>query len=188
MATYRTGVVTSFPIVGGPAYNTFHFRTEDGIDVATELQRATDALEDAFTNLRGQVPNTVQYTHDGRWVEISDSSIVQVTGFSLTGTASGTFDWLPGMSTICVGWGSASAARSGKGRTFISPWAENANTNGVPSATAVQAVRDFAAIIVGAGGVGFGSFAIHSPTFNLTRDIVSANVRPRWASLRSRRD
>lgn len=188
MGTYRTGVVTNFPIVGGPAYNTFHFRTEDGIDVPVELQRATDALEDAYANLRGQNPSSVQWVHDGRWVEISDSSIVQTTGWSAQGTASGTFDWLPGMSTICVGWTTASAARSGKGRTFISPWGENSNSNGVPTATAVNAVRAFATALVTASGVGFGAFAVHSPTFNLTRDIVGANVRPVWASLRSRRD
>lgn len=189
MGIARTTLQVIYPGTGGPGYCTFHFRDDGDGGRQAALQTATDALETAFLNLRGGYLSNVQWGTDGRWVDIQTDEIIDTDGWSFTGTATGSLDTLPGQCTLVVGWGSSSAARSARGRTFLSGFNESDSTNGVPNATCLGRARALGASIVSFNGtIGNGAFVVYSPTYGLSRDITRSAVRPIWASLRSRRD
>lgn len=189
MGTWRTTVQTDYVAPGGPGFSTFHFRDDADGGLEDALQVATNALKTAYTAVAAGLPAAVLHGTEGRWVEVNTQEIVDVDGWSQRGLISSVQDALPGMTQLCVGWGTAVASKSGRGRTFLAGWGEPANQDGVPTAATLSAGRAFGAAIVDFNAtIGNGSFGVYSPTYELMRDITRSAVKPKWASLRSRRD
>lgn len=189
MGVARISLQVAYPGTGGPGYCTFHFRDDGDGDRAAALQVATDALETAFTTLRGGYQSNIVWGTDGRWVDVDTEEIIDTDGWSLAGTSVGSVDILPPATTLVVGWGSSSASRSARGRTFLSGFNESDSINGVPSSAALGRARALGSSIVNFNGtLGNGAFVIYSPTYRVSRDITRSAVRPIWAVLRSRRD
>lgn len=189
MGVCRTTLQVVYPGNGGPGYCTFHFRDDADGDRQAALQVATDALETAFTNLRGGLLSNVQWGTDGRWVDVDTEEIIDTDGWSFVGTATGSLDTLPPATTLVVGWGTPSAARSARGRTFLSGFNESDSTAGVPNAACLTRARALGTSIVNFNDtLGNGAFVVYSPTYRISRDITRSAVRPLWAVLRSRRD
>lgn len=189
VAVWRTTVQTDYPAVGGPGYSTFHYRDDADGGLEDALQGATDALIAAYTALAPTLPAAVLMGTEGRWVDVADDRIVDVDGASVRGGITQVQDPLPPATTLCVSWGTTTAARSGRGRTFLSGFGEPASTDGAPTAACLAAARAMGASLVNFNGtVGNGAFVVYSRATGVSRDITRSAVRPIWAVLRSRRD
>lgn len=188
MAVWRTVVRTDYPGTGGPGYNTFHFRDDADGGLNDALVAAQEALRAAYVEISAVMPLGRTFTHDGQWVDINDARIEVTPGWLRASTAS-TSENLPPATTLCVGWRSGLASRSGRGRTFLSGFGEAQSEGGVPNTAVMDAAAAFGQAIVDfSASFGNGAFVIHSPTTGLSRDITSTATRRQWAVLRSRRD
>lgn len=190
MGTWRTTVRYTYGTLGGPGYSTFHFRDDADGGLEDAIQNAADALQAAYTLLRPSLPTTTAITGEGRWVDVNTDEVVETPVWTVNGTLSTTNGYLPPATTLVIGWRTATAARSGRGRTFLSGYTEDSNSaTGSPTQPVLDGARAMAASIVSFNNtVGNGAFCIYSPTYGLSRDIQGAAVRNVWAVLRSRRD
>ena len=188
MPTYRTTVRTLYAATGGPGYSTFYFRDEPEIAPGAGLQAATNALRDAFTALRTQLPTTTVMDTDGRFVEEGGDLLFNVTGWTVSGTLTGQAP-LPPASQLCVTWRTASNTRSGRGRTFLAGWGTGATVDGTPTGDVVNAGLAFAAEIIDFNAsADNGAFGVWSRSQGVLRDITGRSITDQWAVLRSRRD
>jgi len=114
-----------------------------------------------------------------------------------------TSDALPPNLALPVSWKTATAGRSGHGRTFLPGWAENANTaEGGPSSAVLTAVGDYIDAMLGSTnfdlaivsyytGHTYGGSTGHKtiPTPRVTPDIhavVSGKAPTKFGTMRSR--
>lgn len=97
---------------------------------------------------------------------------------------------LPPSNQIVVGWKTASATRSGRGRTFIGPLQYAVvDDAGSPAAPVLSLVRNAAAALVSAqDNITQGGIGVWSTKQSLFRDFTGSTVRDTFAVLRSRRD
>lgn len=190
MGIVRTTVRTDFTSTGGPGYSTFHFRDDADGGRQAAIQNAANALQAAYTLLRPGMPESTLMAGEGRWVDVDTEEVFETPVWTVRGAVAGTAQYLPPATTLVIGWRTGTAARSGRGRTFLSGYTEEHNTgNGSPTQPPVDQARALGASIVNFNDtLGNGAFVVYSPTYRIARDIVGSAVRPRWAVLRSRRD
>lgn len=185
---FRYAVRLDYPNGGGPGYNIWHFR---GPTAGTDSQQAVDAIQ-AFYQA------CIAYYQGGTTITGPDDVVADVDtgaptfeavdGFSL-GPVAGTSTLPPALQAV-VGWRTASATRSGRGRTFVGPLSGGAaQADGTPGpellaamATGAQAVLDYN------GTIDDGALGVWSPTTSTFRDFTGFRIRDVFAVLRSRRD
>jgi len=193
MPLYRLSVKIDAPALGGDGANVWHIRTGGGLNEDGAANTAIGWLEDFYNLIAPLTPTTCSFSFEGTAVEIAVEEPTMLEGLD-TWTTSGTSanDYLPPANCIVVGWRTSLATRSGRGRTFLGPFANNvSDATGTPSSGALSTIRGAADALVSAStgadpeGV---AVAVWSPTDNLARDITGASVRDQFAVLRSRRD
>lgn len=187
MATWRTQVQHDGTWTGGPGFNVFHFRDADSGDPLVQLQAAADALETFYAGLAPLFPATSTFSHNGEWLDIAESTVLETEPWSADGSASG--GYAPAQTCIVAGWRTSVRTRSGRGRTFLGPPAlSTAQSDGTIVETALSGVRARATELATFGqGLQRGSFVVYSPTEGVARDMVGASVRDVFAHLTSRR-
>lgn len=185
---YRAVVELSYAQGGGPGVNVWHFEAGD----PGEVQSAVDALETFYEGTAAcwQPGMTVTMPNEVlAGIETGAPEYESVDGWSrLSDNASGGV--LAPVLQLVVGWRTAAATRSGRGRTFIGPLGSNmADTQGTPSAfllssadTAANSIVVFNALL---GGAQIGVWSETTATF---RPINAYRIRDTFAVLRSRRD
>lgn len=188
MSVWRIPVKITFNGPGSPGYNVWHFRGATG--GSEFINEALAALGTFYTDIKSFMPGTTTVSSPPVITSVGPSPQYLVPGssFSIVGTSAS--PQLPMQTAICVTWYSNDATRSGRGRTFISPVSEAQSTDaGVPEPAAVTALKTAAGKIVTYNqGLNTGAFGIWSQKDGVLRDIVRTNVRPVFATLRSRRD
>jgi len=192
VAIFRVPVTIDNSLSGGPFMNIFHVRTiGPGGDDADQLGDALDALEDFYMGLRNVLPNgTVVRFGEGMIKDPLGDPTYQAddpraipTGTQLVGSPAT-------LLAITISWRTASASRSGRGRTFVGPFNGGVIADdGTPNNQVVDQVRGQAAALVSAsGGPGGWAFGVLSVKQGLLRDFTGSSVRDRWSFLSSRRD
>lgn len=191
MPIYRTVVETRGAMLGGVGVNTWHFRTPGSpTSDATALQAASDALETFYAAyITSIAPSNVTVSAPSLWIELAEEpTSVQLDPWSTASTGSNTT--LPSAVALVVGWRTALAARSGRGRTFINPVRSTlVEANGTPTTAAVTAMATAGLALINAfDAPATGAFVVWSPTDGVGRDFVNVAVQDKFAVLRSRRD
>lgn len=184
---YRYVVSLNYPQGGGPGANIWHFRALSQADT----QPVIDAIEAFYVPLLPFFQQGMQVVGPDEAVngiEGDSPEYEPQTGFTLTSTDSGPV--APPMCQAVVGWRTASATRSGRGRTFVGPFGEDSiDTNGSLSAALLTACNAAGQTVVDFNdSLGNGAIGVWSPTQNVLRDITGRRVRDQFAVLRSRRD
>lgn len=191
MTTYRAVVTIASPDIGGTGVNIFHL-SDGGTDPGdTAWNDAIDALGDFYNGVTSKVPSSTTFAFDGELIEVEGGSSSSVTGlhtFSIIGGT--TVQGLPVANTICVGWRTGVHTRSGMGRTFLGPIAQDTNgADGKPTQAVVDDVKDAAdGLIAAVDAISGVDFVVWSPTLHASRVITSSVIHRKYAILRSRRD
>lgn len=191
MSTWRLTVEISNPILGGTGVNIWHLRDNGEANPDPEIDAMIDNLADFYTTVCQWSSTRTTYSFDGELVQVGDPSPDLKTGrhtFSISGTASA--DDLPPANCIVVGWRTALAGRSGRGRTFLGPIPVTVNQdNGTPIETARAALQAAADNLIAQQDDPLnGAFGVWSVKQQVIRDFASARVANEFAVLRSRRD
>lgn len=191
MPIYRSVVETRGAMLGGVGVNTWHFRTPGSpTSDATALQAASDALEAFYaTYITSIAPSNVTVSSPSLWIELAEEpTSVQLDPWTTASTGSNTT--LPSAVALVVGWRTALAARSGRGRTFINPVRSTlVETNGTPTTAAVTSMATAGLTLINTfDAPATGSFVVWSPTDQVGRDFTNVAVQDKFAVLRSRRD
>lgn len=191
MAIFRINVGLSWAGEGGPGVNTWHFRDSGGPLQGEDVEGAMQALKDFYTGCIGIYSNDVVVTAPAEVIQdpYGAPEYFATTGWTLAGQGGG--GKAPPATAAVVGWRTASATRSGRGRTFLSPITTAAiDANGTIGPTQLAALQSAANALVAWGDdeAVNGAFGVWSPTQSLFRDFTGARVRDRWAVLTSRRD
>jgi len=191
MAIYRIPVrLEGTATPGGPWLNILHVSTQPAGQPG-DLGEALDAIQGFYEGVRGFIANTTTITIGEGMIRdplgspeyVDDDRRVLVGG----GAAGQN---LSALLAVVVGWRTASATRSGRGRTFVGPLVLSANEgNGTPSPQVLTAINNAASALVNdsqaANGWAFGVLSTRQGTF---RDVAGHSVRDRFAFLSSRRD
>lgn len=193
MSIWRTSVEIQHASLGGHGSNTFHFRTLTGAtpgELATQLDAASVALKAFYDAIATIYPTSNNVRHEGEWITVDEVEPEAVLTAAWDSGGGGGADGLSPLLCIVVGWRSLLAAKSGRGRTFIgpvaTPLAQSDGTIDTAGLATVQAAAN--ALIAAFTGAGDGAFVVWSPTDNVGRDWVTAQVRDQFAYLSSRRD
>jgi hypothetical protein len=184
---FRYAVQIDYPDGGGPAYNLWHLR---GDTIGADVQLGIDAIQGFYNALLAYYQGGAVITGPDEvtaGIEGGSPTFEAVDGFSL-GPVAGTSTLAPVLQAV-VGWRTASATRSGRGRTFVGPLAVAASdADGTPSGGFITAMQNAAQVIVDNNdALDTGAVGVWSPTQNLLRDITGYRVRDVFAVLRSRR-
>ena len=186
--TYRVNVNIQYPQTGGPGLNTWHFRHED--IAALDLDGVLGVLQNFYIGIRSFYDGATTISCPDEIIEdpYGSPTYQSVTGWSVLGNGTGLN--MPPSDQVVVTWRTASATRSGRGRTFIGPLVSGLlEDNGTIQAGSLQLIRDAAAALVSESLTdGNWAFGVYSRTDSLLRDFTASNVRDRFAVLRSRRD
>ena len=192
MAIVRIPVTLDYAPDGGPGMNVWHARTvsDSGNDFTEQLTEAVEALETFYDSIRSIYQTTTQIRIGEAMIRdpLGSPEYVPDIARSVNGqSVSGAFSPLL---AICVSWRTASATRSGRGRTFLGPLASNiGQDDGTPVTATIGVIQSAAAALVSASQTPFGwSLGVLSPTTGLFRDFTGSQVRDRFAYLSSRRD
>lgn len=191
MSIYRVPVEIDYDGTGGPGVNVWHLSATGLVqNEELNLAEALDALEAFYTKL-------VSFYYGQTRIKIGQGIIKDPLGApeyvpddlrTVSGTSGAQG---PNLVQIVVGWRTASATRSGRGRTFIGPLAGAANdaATGGPTAGIVTAVQTAATELVedsaSANGWAIGVLSTKTGVF---RETTGASVKNRFGVLRSRRD
>lgn len=189
MATYRYNVGVSWPGIGSPGVNVWHFRTDNDPDDFTDGPIAL--IKQLYAAINGSFPTPVTWTGPSEAIQdpYGSPTYAPVTSWSLTGAGSS----LTGnrSTQACITWRTNSATRSGRGRTFLGPLAPDAVDTGTGRLAAglVSTLQSAAnALVSGNGNIANGAVGVFSRSDGVLRDITQARVRDIPAVLRSRRD
>lgn len=171
---------------GGPGVNVWHFRFQNGFGDAVGC---VNALSTFYESLKPLYANGVTIRFPDHAVEVGGghqeySSSVQ-SFFGGTGGAG----YAPLPTAIVAGWRTATATRSGRGRTFIGPLASSVvGPDGTPTDSAIALLQASATkLVADSKAQTLAALGVYSPTTGLFRDFQSARVRDVFATLRSRR-
>lgn len=190
MATFKIDVNLSWAGTGSPGVNVFHMRADTTDPFTAQVQDAVDALQAMYAGLANNLPNSMKVSIGDEVVKdpYGSPEYEPVTGWEVTGT--GGPDYLPMATCVVIGWRTASATRSGRGRTFIGPLAPAVlGADGTPNVDAMNDFRLAGTNLVNTStGWTQAAMGIYSPTDSVLRDITSSSVQDRFAVLRSRRD
>lgn len=191
MAIYRIPVrIEGTTTPGGPWMNILHVSTQPGGQPG-DLGEALDALEAFYTALRNYFSTAVQVIIGEGMIEDPGGSPQYVDDDRrvVVGAAASPAN-LSALLAVVVSWRTASATRSGRGRTFLGPFVTLANeNNGTPAPDLLSRINVAAQALVedsqSANGWAFGVLSTTQGTF---RPVTGHSVRDRFAVLRSRRD
>ena len=188
MAIVRVPVRIEYPMDGGPGFNIWHVSTQPGGQPG-DLGEALDALTTFYTALKGYYPMPGKITIGEGMINDPLGSPTYVDDDSRSITTSGPTAGTPAFVALVCGWRTASATRSGRGRTFLGPFVTGAlESNGTPAPSTMLAVRNAATALVddsqSANGWAIGVLSTKQGTF---RETTGVTVRDRWAILSSRR-
>jgi hypothetical protein len=166
----------------------WNFRTENLL--GSEIQAAVDAIETFYDPLRSFMLASTVLTGPNEVVTdpLGAPTFDPVVGWSNTGgIGSGTS---PQVLQLVAGWRTSSATRSGRGRTFVGPWASIAmDSDGTPSSSLMAAMASAISTLVSAStGANGWAIGVLSRTDGVIRDVVGGRARDSWSVLRSRRD
>jgi len=189
MAIIRVPVRIEFANAGGPGFNIHHFSTQPGGQPG-DLGEALDALQAFYTAIRGLYTTTTKIVIGEGMINDPGGNPTYVDDDSRTVTGTATRTETPTMIALVVSWRTASATRSGRGRSFLGPVTGAAlQTDGTPDSALLNTVRnaaqDFVADSQSANGWAHGVLSTKQGTF---RETTGSTVRDRWSVLTSRRD
>lgn len=189
MAIFRVPARIDFPQAGGPGFNIWHVRTND--PQGAELEGALGALEDFYSAIAGLYPASASITlGEGIIKDPLGSPEFMPDDFRKV-VGAGAFTLSPSLLSIVVGWRTVSATRSGRGRTFLGPFAVGPQdqADGTPNGGTLNTIRAAAQELVSDSTAPTGwAVGVLSTKQGVLRDITGSSVRDRWAVLRSRRD
>jgi hypothetical protein len=193
MPVWRGTWTISNPALGGTGTNTWHCRT-----IAVSGDPAEKDQLDALNLNLGQfyvdvadiyaAQTTLNF--NGEWVRVDDDSGTIVRGGSNQVVVPGAGNPLPPSQCLVVGWGTNTASKSARGRTFLGPCTVGTlQDNGTPEEASRTLIEQAAADFIDSfDGVGNGAFGVWSIKQQVLRDFTDGRVANRFASLRSRRD
>lgn len=172
--------------------NTWHWRGDGEAEPPrSDLTEAIGALAEFYVALTDTpLAQGAAYTFDGTVTTVEAEPQVFDAGGSWAAGNAGSSQTLPPANCIVLGWGTQSATRRGRGRTFLGPIQSAVNeANGTPSAASLTAIRNAADdLLAFNAGEGNGAFGVYSRVDNVFRDFTSRTVHDKFAVLRSRRD
>lgn len=175
---------------GSPGVNIWHARLDEDPFVEADMNDILDMLKAFYDEVGNASPNTmlIEFRGEAQGILGAEGDTFSGTPWAVGG--SGGAGFLPPMDCMYVNWGTSTGGRSGRGRTFIGPLATVVGeSNGTPSETyrgALQGAADD--LIAASSGFSNGALGIFSRTDNVIRDLTTADVPNKFASLRSRRD
>ena len=203
MTIFRCPVNITFPGAGSPGANIWHFRTTGSIGSVENSQAnaLVGYLRTFYQSLNTLMPATTSITL-GTVTEVTTAREITPTFAAVTG--SGTGSAMQALSVV-VTWKTSIAARRGRGRTFLGPWATAiVQSDGTINDTSLTTIRASAAALVsssladGNGAIGVwgydaaklpGKANVRNPAdARIFRDFTSYQVRDLFGVLRSRRD
>lgn len=189
MAIYRLTVQLSWPGVGGPGTNTWHYRDADpDLPFSDDV---SETLQNFYTSVGGFLTPgmTISLAAQAVSVDQDPPTLVNISNPFSINTGSGSNGGVRS-AQACITWRSNVATRSGRGRTFVGPLATGAiDGDGTLTAAAYAQFRQAADELVDASTAGFnGALSIWSTKNQIGRDITSYTMRDRVAVLRSRND
>lgn len=189
MAIYRVPVRIEFANAGGPGFNIHHFSTQPG-GQAGDLGEALNALTAYYTAIKSLFASSTKIVLGEGMIEDPLGAPSYVDDDSRTVLGSGSSAATPTMVALVVSWRTASATRSGRGRSFLGPVAFGAlATDGTPEPGVLATVRNASVSFVNdsqsANGWAHGVLSAKQGTF---RPSTGSTVRDRWSVLTSRRD
>jgi hypothetical protein len=191
MATYRVPVDLAYAGGGSPGVNIWHVRDEGasgGIGGGGPSDMI-EAIHQFYVSCASIMSTKVVASFAGTVTTTGDSpEYADADPWSVTGT--GGADMLPASQCLVVSWGTSSATRSGRGRTFVGPlWIGLTDGNGKPGPVSLNVIRTAAAnLIADSTGNANGALVVYSPQSNIARDVLTARVATTYGVLRSRRD
>lgn len=191
MSVVRVSIDIDHVAVRGFGTNTFHLQTPGPAEAAlADLDAAMEALEEMYSGLTSICAGGVVFSFDGVYTTVDEDPTILSGDGEWTVTSGTAFPALPAATAMVLGWTTASATRSGKGRSFISPIAQNTSAgNGSPTTEAVTGARTQAQILLSHNASSPpATFVVWSPKNQVARLISGARVSNEYAVLRSRRD
>jgi hypothetical protein len=188
MAIYRVPITMSWSGQSEGAINVWHIRTLAG--ASTGLDAMVGHLKDFYTSLRNLYPSSVTIAAPPLAVSVGAEPEYAQLGDPWRVTGSGGAGFIAAPTALTVTWYTASATRSGRGRTFLGPLTAGLNSaDGTPSDENLPAIRAAAQSLVSASlSDGNGAIVVYSQVQSVGRDIVRSNVRDVWSVMRSRRN
>jgi hypothetical protein len=191
MPTVRIPVALEWSLASGsPGANIWHVRGDVTSGPGNDIQAMVDAIRDFYAECAGLFPNTMRARFYGEGSGVGDDAetFFPLTGWTVDGT--GTNEYMPPATALCVTWRTSSGGRNGRGRTFLGPLAtsfsEGNGTPDEPARAGVQTAVDN--LVETSDSFANGAVGIYSRLENVLRDIVSGTVPNEFAVLRSRRD
>lgn len=191
MSIWRARVVIENTTLGGNGVNTWHVRpplTE--LFDATQMDTLMGYLATFYSAIKNEHRAGTSWHFDGLMVRADGESgdIEEITPWDVASTTSQ--GGLPPANCVVVGWRTANASRSGKGRSFFGPIGTNAlDTDGTVDATTLGVFRNAADDLIDAFSGGLdGAFGVWSREDSVLRDFTANVVHDKFAILRSRRD
>lgn len=193
MSLYRATIQCTFPIGSAGGTNTWHIRTVSDLGPPTDIDSLMELIRKFYDDAKSIVPTSAGWHWDGQLTEVGTPSptfVAQRPGWSVAGTASNVAGFGPAPAMACVSWKTASATRSGRGRTFLGPLALGSwQADGTLAPGALTAVQTAAGNLVTASdnANAIGAVGIWSEKDHLFRDTIAYSVVDQAAVLRSRR-
>lgn len=191
MSIVRIPATITWPGSGSPGVNVWHWRDADiaGGLQAVDYGLAIDALEAFYTAIapRLQGPGSVVLGDKSVIINEDPPQYAPTDRRQIPLTSS--LAQAPDLLQVVVGWRTAVATRSGRGRTFLGPlvdaWIEE---DGLPNAsflndvlTAAQGLIDFNEAAAN------GAFGVWSELDGVIRDFTGYSTSGRFSYLESRR-
>lgn len=172
---------------GSPGVNVWHMRFDS---TTTDPDNLSEIVRDFYLELQDLYPPEVniQFLGDLSGVGDDTGDFYTATDWGLDGSGSSNF--LPPSQCALASWRATTGGRSGRGRTFLGPLAEEAlEANGTPTEAARTTIQTAMNNLLDAStGFSNGALGIWSRTDGVFRDFVTGSCPNYFAVLRSRRD
>lgn len=187
MTIFKIPVKLAYTQGGSPGVNVWHARI---VNEETDLENALDALAAFYNAVKVNMRNSTQITIGSGMIRDPYGNPTYVDDDVTVLTGGGSSASLSPLLAYCINWKTASASRSGRGRTFIGPLTiDNNEVDGTPAAAPLNAVRTAATNLVATSqGIGGWSFGVYSQKQGILRDFTGSSVADKFAYLSSRRD
>lgn len=198
MAIFRIPVTLQWPQSGSPGVNVFHLRTTEASGTPGNDLIIDDALDvlGTFLHAAYDANSAFGFTWSVGTGIVDVATQQEINRTPQTGGQGFNQENAPPVLALCVAWRTSLAARRGRGRTFIGPFAKGVmDADGTPTTAYFNALN--AAVdtfVANSQAIAGGAFAIYGqetagvPEPKVARDIVSGQVKDKFAVLRSRRD
>jgi hypothetical protein len=184
-------VQVTHPVLPDPGINTWHLRTDAADPVSGDTIALVNAVSDFYVLLLDSVlAQGAVFSFSGDFTTVEASPRAISGHHAWTAGNAGSSATLPPANCLVIGWGTSSATRRGRGRTFLGPIQQAANdATGTVSTAALANARAAAdGLLADIAAVGNGGIGVYSRVDSVLRDYVSRTVHDKFAVLRSRRD